>query len=95
MSGKVSKYTNLFASGQEAVTGSKTVTAKSLGLKKIVKMLPSLASATAPSSSSVTAVVSADGSSATLYTWKPTSSSVTTLIAGTAAINVDYVAFGY
>jgi hypothetical protein len=88
------RYNNTLFRGVVSVTGSAVVTLP-LPIRSVVHALATLKD-TAPVGTDVTLVTVGNysGSSFTIYCWKATSSSVTTLIAATAAFPVEWMAWG-
>lgn len=96
MSGAVSKHHPLLAFGRETVTISK-LGCTIEGMKKIEKVVPVLGHdlvADVRKSPVISIKIADDKKSFNIYCWKSTAAGDTTLIAATAAVNVDYMAFG-
>lgn len=80
--------------GSVSVTGSQTVTLP-LPMRNVTHVVATLKD-TSPAGTDVALVTVGNYSNSTftIYCWKATSSSVTTLIAATSAFTVEWVAFG-
>lgn len=99
MSGAINRHMPVLAHGQESVTGSKVITARSIGANAIEKVTlvqnlngAAVKATEANKAARLTVEIAADKKSFTIYAWKVTASGDNTLVAATSAVMVDYIA---
>lgn len=94
MSIRKSKHLPTLAEGELSFIGSTQLTASQCGFNLFGKVIPQFEGTTAPAGMALTVAYSADKKIATIYAWKATNSSTTTLIAATASVDVGFIALG-